>query len=152
MTTSPSIGIIFASGSGHTEYVVDELRTSLPSTASVSVVRAELAQPKDLLAPDVLILGSGTWNTGGQEGQLHPYMDDLLRKRAADIDLGGKRMAFISLGDNRYYFTTRCTEHFMHFLKTHNGTQLLPPLILLNEPYGQEEKVARWAKKMIALL
>lgn len=147
-----SLHIIYASTSGNTEYVVDTVSRFVDSERpeiAVECQRAELAHPKDLLRGDVVILGSGTWNTGGAEGQLNMYMHALLRDRAKDLDLQEKPITFISLGDDRYYFRTRCTEHFLRFQREHNGTLFIPPLVLLNEPYGQEEKIHQWAEKLL---
>jgi len=145
-----SIHIIYASTSGHTEYVVEILAPLLREAGmDVTVTRADQATAKDLLNGDVLILGSGTWNMGGVEGQLNMHMHRLLFEQAAHINLNGKNVALISLGDDRYYFTTRCTEGFMRFLKEHNGKSLPPPLIIVNEPYGQEERIQKWGEKLV---
>ncbi len=151
----PSVHIIYASTSGHTEHVVDTLIGFLKEKAphiAAERQRAELATPEDLRRGDLVILGSGTWNFGGVEGQLNQHMHRLLFERAKDIDLAGKRIAFISLGDDRYYFTTRCTEKFMLFLKSSRAKMALIPLIVLNEPYGQEERIRKWGEKLITLL
>lgn len=147
-----SLHFIYASTSGHTEYVVDTLAGFIASQApsiAVERQRAELAHPKDLLRGDVLILGSGTWNTGSREGQLNMHMHVLLQDRAKELDLGGKPMTFISLGDDRYYFRTRCTEHFLRFQREHNGVLFISPLVLVNEPYGQEERIRQWSDKLL---
>ncbi|MDO8648876.1 MAG: flavodoxin family protein [Candidatus Peregrinibacteria bacterium] len=149
-----SIHIIYASTSGHTEYVVDTLIEFLSQkTPEIAVERqrVELAKPEDLLRGDLVILGSGTWNFGGVEGQLNEYMHRYLFERAQDIDLTGKQIAFISLGDDRYYYTTRCTEKFMRFLKCSHAKMALIPLIVVNEPYGQEERIRKWGEKLIKL-
>lgn len=149
---TPSIHIITASTSGNTEFVADtvakRLRDTTPDIA-IEMQKAELATADDLLRGDILILGSGTWNTGGKEGQLNMYMDALLKTRAQDVQLAGKPITFISLGDDRYYFRTRCTEHFLRFQREHGGTLFVPPLIIVNEPYGQEEKIHAWADKLM---
>ncbi len=146
-----SLHIIYASTSGNTEHVVDTLvqflRLMQPNVA-IECQRAELAQPKDLLRGDVLILGSGTWNTGGTEGQLNMHMHTLLKDRAADLDLQGKPITFISLGDDRYYFRTRCTEHFLRFQREHHAKLFIQPLVMVNEPYGQEAKILQWTEKL----
>ncbi len=147
-----TIHIISASTSGNTEYVVQTLTSCLQKQStdlSVDIQRAEKAQPMDLLRGDVLILASGTWNTGGTEGQLNPHMHALLMDRAKDIDLQKKPLTFISLGDDRYYFRTRCTEHFLRFQREHNGVLFVPPLVLVNEPYGQEERICQWGQKLL---
>ena len=72
-----SLHIVFASTSGHTEYVVEALIDSLKSTTpdwEIEETMAEKAQPQDLLSGDVLLLASGSWNTGSIEGQLNPHM------------------------------------------------------------------------------
>jgi flavodoxin len=147
-----SLHILYASTSGHTEYVVGVLADFLAKHAPELVVTravAEVAQPDDFTKADVLLLASGTWNTGGIEGQLNPHMDVLLKKRAKDVDLAGKACAAISLGDDRYYYTGRAVEHLQQFIKTHNGAQALPSLMIVNEPYGQEDKVCKWGQKLL---
>ncbi len=147
-----TLHIIYASTSGNTEYVVDEVvkycSKQMPQLA-VERQRAELANPTDLLRGDVIILGSGTWNTGGTEGQLNMYMHALLHDRSQDLDLQGKPITFISLGDDRYYFRTRCTEHFLRFQREHNGTLFIPPLVMVNEPYGKEERIHQLTEKLL---
>ena len=149
---APSLHIVYASTSGNTEYVVDTISNYISthdSQRSIEKQRAELAEANDLLRGDIVILGSGTWNTGGIEGQLNMYMHRLLEERAKDLDLQGKKMAFICLGDDRYYFRTRCTEHFFRFQREHNGILSLPPLVIVNEPYGQEERIHQWTEKLL---
>ena len=148
----PSLHIIYASTSGNTEHVVETLMGYLAEKHpdyEVSSQRAEEAQEADLLKPDVLLLASGTWNHDAVEGYLNMHMRELLEKRVKDIDLGGKPIAFISLGDDRYYYTGRATERFMQFAMGHNAKSCCMPLILINDPFGQEEKVEKWAEKLM---
>lgn len=147
-----SLCVITASTSGHTDFVLDEvvkhLRTKCPLLA-IKRKRAELATFDDFLESDALILGSGTWNTGGVEGQLNPFMHQLLLEKCKDIKLTGKPIAFVSLGDDRYYFTTRCTEHFLKFQRSTEAVSLVSPLIIVNEPYDQIAKILAWAEKVV---
>ena len=79
-----SLHIVFASTSGHTEYVVDALINSLKSITpgwEIEETMAEKTQPQDLLCGGVLLLASSTWNTGSIEGQLNPHMWVLLHDR-----------------------------------------------------------------------
>ncbi len=144
---------LYASTSGHTQFVLETVRDELQKTdpeVHIELLPVERAEAKDLLRGDLVLLGSGTWNTGGREGQLNPHMHEYLLGRAKDIDLTGHRIALVSLGDDRYYFRTRCTEHFLRFIREHRGTHLAPPLIIVNEPYDQEEKIRTWAGKLLA--
>ncbi len=147
-----SLHIVYSTSTGSTEYVVDTLIAALRVAApklTVEKQRAEIAQAADLLRGDALLLASGTWNTGGTEGQLHPHMYALLKDRAKECDLQKKPCAVIALGDDRYYYTARAMEHLMQFVMQHNG-QVAESLVVVNEPYDQEEKVKTWAGKLLA--
>lgn len=146
-----TLHVLYSSSTGHTEYVVDTLIEALHAASPTLVVekqRAETAQPADFDRGDALVIASGTWNTGGTEGQLHPHMYALLKERAKEVDLQKKSCALIALGDDRYYYTARAMEHLMQFVLQHNG-QAAESLVLINEPYGQEEKVQKWAGKLL---
>src|SRR6266481_4322020 len=144
--------IVFASTSGHTEYVVDALIDSLKGLApgwEIEETLAEKTQPQDLLRGDVLLLASATWNTGSIEGQLNPHMWMLLQDKAKNLDLAGKPCACIGLGDDRYFYTARAGDHLQHYVKMHHGRLILPTLKIINEPYGQEETVRVWGTQLV---
>jgi flavodoxin len=150
-----SLHVIFSSSTGHTEYVVDALVTMLKKRSpklKIEKRRAEVAQAADLLEGGILLLACGTWNTGGMEGQLHPYMQTLLKERAKDVDLKKKPCTFIALGDDRYTYTARATEHFMQFIVQHGGSLCVDPLVIVNEPYGQEERIQKWGERLLSKL
>jgi flavodoxin I len=138
-----SLHIIYASTSGHTEFVVDTLMTSLKDV-TIERQRAELTQADDLLRGDILVLASSTWNTGGPEGQLNPHMFALLTVRAAAIDLKGKKVAVIGLGDDRYHFTCAAADLLEEYVTSHGGELIQPTLRIINEPYDQTKKVEEW--------
>ncbi len=145
----PSIHIIFASTSGHTEYVVDTLIDILKrKKMKVEKQQAERTKPEDLLRGDLLILASSTWNTGNVEGQLNPHMFNLLLDRAKDMTLNGKKMALIALGDERYFYRANAALHLETFTKDHGGTLVCPTLKIINEPYGQEDAINQWAQSL----
>ena len=149
----PSLHIIYASTSGHTEYVIDEvIETLRASGAAVDIEkqRVETAQAEDLARGEVLVLACGTWNTGGSEGQLNPHMFAFLRDRAKKADLGGKPVFCIGLGDQRYHFTGRALLHLEDYVSSHNNTLLSPSLKIVNEPYGQEARVHHWTKHLLS--
>jgi flavodoxin len=146
------VHIVFASTSGHTEYVVEALIDSLKSTTpgwKIEQTKAEKAQPQDLLNGDVLLLASATWNTGGIEGQLNPHMWVLLYDKARTLDLAGKPCACIGLGDHRYFYTARAADHLQHYVKDHHGRLIVPTLKIIDEPYGQEEAVRVWGEQLV---
>jgi flavodoxin I len=147
--------IVFASTSGHTEYVAEALIDSLRSIApgwEIEETMAEKAQPQDLLSGDVLLLASATWNTGGIEGQLNPHMSVLLHDKAKTLDFAGKPCACIGLGDHRYFYTARAADHLQHYVNDHHGRLIVPTLKIIDEPYGQEEAVRVWGKRLVDVL
>jgi flavodoxin I len=144
--------IVFASTSGHTEYVVDALIDSLKNTIpgwQIEETRAEKTQPQDLLSGDVLVLACATWNTGGIEGQLNPHMWSLLQGRAKNLDLAGKPCACIGLGDHRYFYTARAADHLQNYVEVHHGRLIAPTLKIIDEPYDQEEAVRVWSGQLV---
>jgi flavodoxin I len=149
-----SLHIIYASTSGHTEFVVDTLIASLslqkaPGDMEIEKQRAELTQADDLLRGDILVLASSTWNTGGPEGQLNPHMFALLTMRATAIDLKGKKVAVIGLGDDRYHFTCAAADLLEEYVTSHGGELIQPTLRIINEPYNQTDKVEAWASSLL---
>jgi flavodoxin I len=144
--------IVFASTSGHTEYVVDALADVLKSIIpgwEIEETRAEKTQPQDLLSGDVLLLASSTWNTGGIEGQLNPHMWSLLNDRSKNLDLAGKPCACIGLGDHRYFYMARAADHLQNYIEAHHGRLLAPTLKIIDEPYGQEAAVRVWGRQLV---
>ncbi|MBT7929230.1 flavodoxin family protein, partial [Candidatus Peregrinibacteria bacterium] len=75
-----------------------------------------------------------------------------LKKDCKNVDLKQKPVAIVSLGDTRYYFTSRASEHLRKFIMSHNGTVLGQPLTIINEPQGQEERINKWGEKLIKLI
>ena len=146
-----SLNIIFASTSGHTEYVTEALIHCLQSTAAgwqIVQTVAERARPEDLLRGDILLLASSTWDTGGVEGQLNPHMLELLQDKAKNLDLAGKACACIGLGDHRYFYEARAAELLDNYVEAHHGRLLLPTLRVIDEPYGQEQTVRVWGRQL----
>jgi flavodoxin I len=144
--------IVFASTSGHTEYVVEALIDFLKSITpgwAIEETMAEKTHPQDLLSGDVLLLASATWNTGGTEGQLNPHMWALLHDKAKTVDLAGKPCACIGLGDHRYFYTARAADHLQRYVEAHHGRLIVPTLKIIDEPYGQEETVRVWGKQLV---
>lgn len=146
-----SLSVIYSTASGHTEFVVDTLVHALGAAHKdlrISKQRAELSKPEDLSKADILVLACGSWNTGNIEGQLSPYMFDLLINRAADVDLQKMPAAAIGLGDERYFYTARAAEKLTEFLTDHHATILLPTLKIINEPFDQVSKIEAWCKEL----
>jgi flavodoxin len=139
---------VFASTSGHTEYVVDALIKSLKGIApgwEIEETMAEKTQPQDLLRGDILLLAAATWNTGGTEGQLNPHMWVLLLDKAKNLDLALKPCACVGLGDHRYFYTARRSRRRTSDLVTQPASQGL------SENENGCVRISMMAKSMNAL-
>jgi flavodoxin I len=148
-----SLYIIFATTSGHTEFVMDTLTRSVElSDWEIEKTLAERASQQDMLRGAVLLLASATWNTGGAEGQLNPHMSVLLQSKAENLDLAAKPSACIGLGDHRYYYTARAADLLQDYIESHHGQLLLPALRIVDEPYGQEQAILGWGKQLADVL
>ncbi len=147
-----SLHLIYATTSGHTEHVAQVVKDVLEKAGvQVEMQRAETVKPEDLLRGDVLLLAASTWNTGNVEGQLNSHMYDLLLNRAKAADLQGKPVALVGLGDQRYRYKANAAVYLEEFVRTHNGKQLGTTLKILNEPFGQEREIEKWAQDLIRL-
>jgi flavodoxin I len=145
--------IIFATTSGHTEFVVDTLaRSAALFDWEVETIPAERASQQDMLRGAALLLASSTWNAEGAEGQLNPHMSVLLQSRATNLDLAAKPSACIGLGDHRYYYTARAADLLQEYIQSHHGRLLLPALKIVNEPYDQEQAILGWGKQLADVL
>ncbi|MBP7114560.1 MAG: flavodoxin domain-containing protein [Candidatus Peribacteraceae bacterium] len=145
-----TLTIIYATGTGHTEFVVDTVMAVLAqSCPDVRLVkqRAEISTPEDMMKGDALLLACGTWNTNNIEGQLSPFMYDFLTVRGAKEDLKGMPSAAIGLGDQRYFFTAKAADKLTEYLQTHHATIMLPALKVINDPFDQAAKIRAWAKE-----
>jgi len=150
-----TLTIIYTTGTGHTEFVVDTVIAALAKIAPdvrVTKQRAEASTPEDLTKNDALLLACGSWNTNNVEGMMSPYMHDLLTVRAASYDLGGIPTAVIGLGDDRYFFTAKAADRMVDYCTTHNARLLLPALKIINEPFDQSAKINAWAHEFASAL
>ena len=149
-----SLHIIYASTSGHTEYVCQVIaqRLSAKKNVTVTLEQVEDATEKSFSKADVTLLAASSWNTGGTEGQLNPHMFLLLNKKLKSIDLTGKRIAVVGCGDDRYRYTCQAADKLIEFIEQHGGALLGKELRVINEPYGQEDVIEKWCSSFFSLL
>lgn len=150
-----SITVIYATSSGHTAYVIDILTETLAKKcADCRVIRqrAEVTTSEDIRSADAILFACGTWNTGTTEGQLNPFMHGLLHGPLKDCDFKGKPVTAIGLGSDAYYFVARSADLLADFIRNHNGNLFLPPLKVVNEPYGQEQKIIIWTEELVSAM
>ncbi len=79
-------------------------------------------------------------------------MHALLKDRGAGTSLNGKKILCIALGDERYRYLCNSAVHMEEFVNSHGGELIGTTLKIINEPYGQEEKIETWGNKILPLL
>lgn len=100
------VGIFFGTDTGNTRRVAKDIVTALGSTLAAKPVNVRNASVNDMLAYDVLILGTPTYGEGAlpglSTGNATESWEEFLPK-LADQDFGGKKVAIYGLGNQKSY-------------------------------------------------
>ena len=88
------IGIFFGSTEGHTEKVVNQLLNALGGESVVALHNVNSASAEDMQEYPNLILACPTWEIGQLQEDWDSFIDEL-----ADVDIAGKKVAYLGLGD-----------------------------------------------------
>lgn len=102
-----SIGIFYGSCGGTTKIIADALAQAF-DVEEVIDVEEDYDDMEQLLAYDVLFLGSSTWGQGDVQ---HGWVDILLEIQSDKVDFSGKKIAFFGAGDSKKH-----GEHFVSAL------------------------------------
>ncbi len=142
-----AIQIIYGTTGGNTQLVCQKLQEEFEKlNFKVTLLRAELAKPADLLSGDILILASPTYG----HGLLEPHFAKFL-PMAEELDLQNKKCAVVALGDPKYdldYFL-ESEKILTNFLQSHGGNIVVEPLKIAKSPLLSLEKyVQRWVEKL----
>ncbi|MBD3362548.1 hypothetical protein GF362_02410 [Candidatus Dojkabacteria bacterium] len=140
--------IIYATGSGNTELVCEEVSKLFKINNIENVLhRAEITSIDVIKNNQMFIFGTSTW----EHGEINPYFNHLLKKMR-DIKLKGKKAGFIGLGDNRYEKFLFCEgiEILRRAFLENGGEQIGNTLKIQGEPHDQlETRVKQWVKRFI---
>ncbi|MBV0934119.1 flavodoxin [Marinobacterium weihaiense] len=91
-----SIGLFYASTTGNTEQIADQIAAQLPERIRLHDIAVEGVSA--MVEYTCLILGIPTWDFGELQEDWDEHWDAL-----AALDLGGKRVALFGLGDQLGY-------------------------------------------------
>jgi flavodoxin len=150
MSSGPILAI-YASTSGNTEVVVDEVVSRWRQAGlEMTVVRSETA-PLDIWEQgQTFLLATSTW----EHGIINPFFQPLFEK-LAEVDCSGKQAAFIGMGDRRYEPVLFCQgiKELRKRWSEQGGASIGQPLLINGEPYDLlDTQVASWADQTLALL
>jgi len=100
------VGLFFATTTGNTEEVADEIKSVLGDAVSdpQDIGDVEIG---DLAGYDGLIVGAPTWNTGADDCRSGTAWDDVLSE-IEETDFAGKKVAIFGCGDSSSYSDYFC--------------------------------------------
>lgn len=148
--------IVYASNSGSTYLVANQLREVLRAKHAVTVKKAAETTPDMVQKYPVVLLGSPSWSVEGHEGYPQETILRLMREME-NIQYDGRRQrwALFGCGDTSYTFFCGAVDHLEHFVRSFGGESLLSPLKIDGYFFTvkeSEKAVAGWAKKLIKAL
>jgi flavodoxin len=148
---SDLIHIIYASTSGNTEYVMEQVAKYWQEAGmQVKLYRAEQTTISTISDNKYFLFATSTWD----HGTINPFFNALLAEMKK-ADFSGKTASFIGLGDRRYEHHYFCSG--MTLLKTiwekNQGKSVGVALTIGREPFDQviEEMVQKWATETLPL-
>lgn len=146
-----SILLVYASTGGNTEMTAEFVAQLLTESGhKVALQRAEKSQSKDLLDFDVVLLASPTYGHGILEEHMTRFV-----KGFKGIDLKGKPVAVIGLGDPKYesQYHLESAPILEQALEDAGGKILLPALRISRTPVMHlKGLITNWGKQLIAKL
>mgnify|MGYP000885776917 CR=1 FL=1 len=126
------VHIIYGTTGGNTDLVCKTVADYLEKAGhEVTLKRAEISTPEDLISHDLLILACPTYG----HGELEPHYLQL-HNRIQDLDLAGQNCAVIALGDHKYDDDYRLESSgiLLSYVATHGGKLLGPPMVINKSP------------------
>lgn len=87
--------IIYGSSTGNTEKIAQVLARELEPRFNVTLLDVVDAEPKEMMANEVVLLGSSTWNDGQLQEDFQEFYDSM-----EEVDLKGKRVAVFGTGES----------------------------------------------------
>ncbi len=151
MQSVGSICAVYASTSGNTEWVVEQVvHVWQEAGITVELHRAEQADPNIWKQYDTFLLATSTWD----HGAINPFFS-VLFEELKNTDCHNKRAAFIGMGDVRYEPVLFCggMESLKNRWIERGGTAVSTPLKFNGEPFAKYDAVIKpWADALLKLI
>ena len=144
------IKIVYGTGGGNTELVCEKVTEILEKKHKVEMLQSKITDPMSIKNFDLLIFASPTYG----HGQLEQYFGKFIKK-AKDMNLKGKNVAAIGLGDDKYdpdYFI-ESAKILTDFFKGKEANIVISPLKVGRCAVPKlKGKVEKWAKDLSKLI
>ncbi|MBI4097311.1 MAG: flavodoxin family protein [Candidatus Levybacteria bacterium] len=99
---------------------------------------------------DLIILGSPSWDIGGQGGQPHEHFVAFMQQNKGKT-FPGKKLAVFGLGDSTYPEFCGAVDHLEKFVDSLQGRRVIDSLRIDGYFFNQDEangKIAEWVGKL----
>ena len=144
------VKIVYGTGGGNTELVCEKVTEILEKKHEVEMLQSKITDPMSIKNFDLLIFASPTYG----HGQLEQYFGKFIKK-AKDMNLKGKNVAAIGLGDDKYdpdYFI-ESAKILMDFFKGKEANILISPLKVGRCAVPKLDGIVKkWAHKLSKLI
>ncbi len=146
-----SILIVYASNSGSTFQVAEQLESMLSKKHTVVVQKARESAPDDLDSYDLILLGTPSWWVNFNEGSPHEsvllFMQACMNKKSVQHNF-----ALFGCGDRSYTHFCGAVDELESFVKKVGGTLVVPSLKIDSYYFEQKtarEQVEQWGKILL---
>lgn len=145
-----NILLVFATNSGTTQTVAQMITDALTKSGhTVTLKEARATTPEDFAGPQMVLLGSPSWDFDGHEGYPHEDLLALMDKmKTTNV---AKPFAIFGLGDSSYKYFCGAVDHMETFVKNVQGTLAVPSL-KIDKYYSDIEanngKITTWVTSL----
>ncbi|OGG29754.1 hypothetical protein A3A63_01515 [Candidatus Gottesmanbacteria bacterium RIFCSPLOWO2_01_FULL_46_9] len=147
--------MVYATNSGTTMTTAQTVSDKLTGAGhQVTMKEARDTIPEDFNAPQVILLGSPSWDYEGKEGMPHEDYIPLIEKLKT-VTHENKPFAVFGLGDSSYKHFCGSADHLEELVKAMKGKLIVPSLRIdkfYSDQTGNMEKINKWADDLIAVL
>jgi flavodoxin I len=150
-----NIILVYATNSGATMTAATTVNDVLTKKGHlVTMKEARMTTPEDFKTPQVVILGSPSWDFDGKEGM--PHEDFLtLMEQMKNVPVNGKPFAVFGLGDSTFSHFCGAVQHLEEFVSSVKGKLIVPSLKVdsyFNDMDGNTDKISKWAESVAGAL
>ena len=150
-----NILLVYATNSGTTMTTAQTVSDKLTAKGhQVTMKEVRDAVVEDFSSPEVVVIGSPSWDFEGHEGMPHEDWLPLMEKLKT-MTFENKPFAIFGLGDSSYKHFCGAVDHLEELVKTIKGTLTVPSLRIdkfYSDQTGNMDKINAWADGLVAKL
>ncbi len=150
-----NILLVYATNSGTTMTTAQTVNDKLAAKGhTVTMKEARDTTPEDFNSPEVIVLGSPSWDYEGKEGMPHEDYIPLFEKLKG-VTHENKPFAVFGLGDSSYKHFCGSADHLEELVTSMKGKLIVPSLRIdkfYSDQTGNMDKINAWADSVIAAL